>query len=164
MAKYSDASVVTQTSLSILNAGQRVIAALGVIALMVLAAVGVKDPTMTVGDLVMVNSLLIQLFIPLNILGTVYRDISQGLIDMETMFPLLRRPEVVSDKPDAKPLHVRAGEIVFENVVFAYDRERTILKGISFRVPAGKTVAVVGPSGAGKSTISRILFLFYDIQ
>jgi ATP-binding cassette subfamily B protein len=164
MAKYADASIVTQTSLSLLNTGQRFIAALGVIALMVMAALGVKDGTMTVGDLVMVNALLIQLFIPLNILGTVYRDISQGLIDMETMFTLLRRPEEVSDKPDAKPLRVTAGEIQFDNVVFCYDHDRTILKGISFCVPAGKTVAIVGPTGAGKSTISRILYRFYDIQ
>jgi len=164
MEKYAHASIVTQTSLSILNAGQRVIAALGVVGLMVLAAIRVKTGTMTIGDLVMVNSLMVQLFIPLNILGTVYRDISQGLIDMETMFTLLRRPQEVADKPGAPPLAVMQGEIRFDNVVFSYDRERTVLKGISFRVPAGKTVAVVGPSGAGKSTISRILFRFYDIQ
>jgi len=164
MAKYADASVITQTSLSILNTGQRVIAAAGVVGLMLLAAFGVKAGTMTVGDLVMVNSLLIQLFIPLNILGTVYRDLSQGLIDMETMFGLLRRPQEVQDKPDAQPVRVSKGEIEFKNVVFAYDPDRVILKGISFRVPAGKTVAVVGPTGAGKSTISRILYRFYDIQ
>ena len=164
MEKYAHASIVTQTSLSILNTGQRVVAALGVVAMMVMAAMGVKNGTMTVGDLVMVNALMIQLFIPLNILGTVYRDISQGLIDMESMFALLRRPEEVADKPGAPPLAVASGEIRFDNVVFAYDRERTVLKGISFRVPAGKTVAVVGPSGAGKSTISRILYRFYDIQ
>ncbi len=164
MGRYAHASIVTQTSLSILNTGQRVVAALGVVAMMVMAAMGVKDGTMTVGDLVMVNALMIQLFIPLNILGTVYRDISQGLLDMESMFTLLRRPEEVADKPGAPPLAVGAGEIRFDNVVFAYERERTVLKGISFRVPAGKTVAVVGPSGAGKSTISRILYRFYDIQ
>ena len=164
MEKYAHASIVTQTSLSILNTGQRVVAALGVVAMMVMAAMGVKNGTMTVGDLVMVNALMIQLFIPLNILGTVYRDISQGLIDMESMFALLRRPEEVADKPGAPPLAVTSGEIRFDNVVFAYERERTVLKGISFKVPAGKTVAVVGPSGAGKSTISRILYRFYDIQ
>jgi len=164
MEKYAHASIVTQTSLSILNTGQRAIAALGVVTMMVMGAVGVKAGTMTVGDLVMVNALMVQLFIPLNILGTVYRDISQGLIDMESMFGLLRRPEEVADKPGAPPLGVTSGEIRFENVVFAYDPERIVLKGVSFRVPAGKTVAVVGPSGAGKSTISRILYRFYDIQ
>jgi ATP-binding cassette, subfamily B, heavy metal transporter len=164
MAKYAQASIVTQTSLSLLNIGQRVIAAMGVVALMAMAAMGVKDATMTVGDLVMVNSLLIQLFIPLNILGTVYRDLSQGLIDMETMFSLLRRPAEIVDKPGAPPLRADAGEIEFENVVFCYDPERTILKGVSFKVPAGKTVAVVGVTGAGKSTIARILYRFYDIQ
>jgi ATP-binding cassette subfamily B protein len=164
MAKYADASVITQNSLSILNVGQRLIAAVGVVAMLVLAALDVKAGTMSLGDLVMVNTLLVQLFIPLNILGTVYRDISQGLIDMETMFSLLMRPQEVSDKPDAPPLAVGKGEIVFDNVVFCYERDRTILHGISFKVPAGKTVAVVGPSGAGKSTISRILYRFYDIQ
>jgi ATP-binding cassette subfamily B protein len=164
MAKYAHASIVTQISLSILNTGQRVVAALGVVAMLVMGAVGVKAGTMTVGDLVMVFGLMSQLFIPLNILGTVYRDISQGLIDMESMFSLLRRPEEVADKPGAPPLAVKSGEIRFENVIFAYEPERTVLKGVSFRVPAGKTVAVVGPSGAGKSTISRILYRFYDIQ
>jgi ATP-binding cassette, subfamily B, heavy metal transporter len=164
MAKYADASIVTQISLSILNAGQRVIAAAGVVALMVMAAIGVKNGTMTVGDLVMVNALMVQLFIPLNLLGTVYRDISQGLIDMETMFALLRRPAEVQDKPGARPLTVTEGEIRFDDVVFAYDPDRIVLKGISFCVPPGKTVAVVGPTGAGKSTISRILYRFYDIQ
>jgi ATP-binding cassette subfamily B protein len=155
---------VTQTSLSILNTGQRVIAALGVVGLLILAAIGVQNGTMTIGDMVMVNSLMVQLFIPLNLLGTVYRDISQGLIDMEMMFNLLRRPQEVQDKPDAPPLAVGHGDIEFKNVVFAYDRDRIILKGVSFRVPAGKTVAVVGPTGAGKSTISRILYRFYDIE
>jgi ATP-binding cassette subfamily B protein len=164
MEKYAHASIVTQTSLSILNTGQRVAGALGVVPMLIMAALGVKAGTMTVGDLVLVYGLMAQLFIPLNLLGTVYRDISQGLIDMESMFALLRRPEEVADKPGAPPLEVSAGEIRFDNVVFAYDRERTVLKGISFRVPAGKTVAVVGPSGAGKSTISRILYRFYDIQ
>ena len=164
MEKYAQASIVTQTTLSVLNTGQGIIASLGLVAVMILAALGVKDGSLTVGDLVMANALLIQLFIPLNLLGTVYRDISQGLIDMEMMFGLLRRPQEVEDKPGAKPLVVTNGEIRFDNVVFAYERDRTILKGVSFRVPAGKTVAVVGPTGAGKSTISRILYRFYDIQ
>jgi ATP-binding cassette subfamily B protein len=164
MEKYAHASIVTQTSLSVLNTGQGIIASLGLVAVMVLAVLGVKDGSLTVGDLVMANALLIQLFIPLNILGTVYRDLSQGLIDMEMMFGLLRRPQEVQDKPDAKPLVVTNGEIRFENVIFSYEHDRVILKGVSFRVPAGKTVAVVGPTGAGKSTISRILYRFYDIQ
>jgi ATP-binding cassette, subfamily B, heavy metal transporter len=163
MEKYARASIITQTSLSVLNSGQGVIASLGLIAVMALAAVGVKNGSLTVGDLVMANALLIQLFIPLNLLGTVYRDISQGLIDMENMFALLNRPEEVQDRPGATPLQVTKGEIRFDNVVFSYDPDRTILKGISFKVPAGKTVAVVGPTGAGKSTISRILYRFYDI-
>ncbi|HEX5278474.1 MAG TPA: ABC transporter ATP-binding protein/permease [Micropepsaceae bacterium] len=163
MEKYSQASIITQTSLSVLNTGQGVIASLGLIAVMALAAIGVKNGSLTVGDLVMANGLLIQLFIPLNLLGTVYRDISQGLIDMENMFALLSRPEEVQDRPGAMPLQVTKGEICFNDVVFAYDPDRTILKGISFKVPAGKTVAVVGPTGAGKSTISRILYRFYDI-
>jgi ATP-binding cassette subfamily B protein len=164
MEKYAQASIVTQITLSVLNTGQGLIASLGLVAVMILAALGVKDGSLTVGDLVMANALLIQLFIPLNLLGTVYRDISQGLIDMEMMFGLLRRPQEVKDKPDAKPLAVGNGEIRFENVVFSYEHDRVILKGVSFRVPAGKTVAVVGPTGAGKSTISRILYRFYDIQ
>jgi ATP-binding cassette, subfamily B, heavy metal transporter len=164
MEKYAHASIITQNSLSFLNFGQRLIAAIGVVGMLVVAAFGVKNGTMSIGDVVMVNTLLVQLFIPLNILGTVYRDISQGLIDMETMFSLLRRPAEVVDKPGAPDLKVGAGEIVFDNVVFCYDPERIILKGVSFKVPAGKTVAIVGPTGAGKSTISRILYRFYDIQ
>ena len=164
MLRYADASIIAQTSLSVLNTGQGVIASLGLAAVMALAAIGVKNGSLTIGDLVMANGLLIQLFIPLNLLGTVYRDISQGLIDMETMFALLDRPEEVQDKPGAERLKVANGEIRFDNVIFAYEPERIILKGISFRVPPGKTVAIVGPTGAGKSTISRILYRFYDIQ
>lgn len=164
MEKYAQASIITQTSLSVLNTGQGVIASFGLIAVMALGAAGVKNGSLTVGDLVMANALLVQLFIPLNLLGTVYRDISQGLIDMENMFALLNRPEEVQDRPGATPLQVTTGEIHFDNVVFSYESDRTILKGISFKVPAGKTVAVVGPTGAGKSTISRILYRFYDIE
>jgi len=131
---------------------------------MTLTALGIKDGRFTVGDFVMANAILMQLYQPLNLLGTVYREITQGLVDMDAMFRLLRRPQEVTDKPGAKPLVVTGGEIRFDDVVFAYDPERTVLKGISFTVPAGKTVAVVGPSGAGKSTISRILYRFYDIK
>src|SRR3984885_15344534 len=111
----------------------------------------------------MANAILMQLYVPLNLLGTVYREITQALVDMESMFRLLYRPQEVRDKPGARDLVAGGGEIRFDNVVFAYDPERVVLKGISFHVPAGKTVAVVGPSGAGKSTISRILYRFYDI-
>jgi ATP-binding cassette subfamily B protein len=163
MEKYAAASVDTQSSLSYLNTGQAVIISLGLMAVMILAALGVKSGRFTVGDMVMANALIIQLYVPLNLLGTVFRDIQQALIDMESMFSLLRQPAEVVDKPDARPLAVNKGEIRFDNVVFAYEPDRTILKGISFRVPAGKTVAIVGPSGAGKSTISRILYRFYDI-
>ena len=164
MEKYTRASIQTQISLSVLNTGQAIIVALGLAAIMVLAALGVAQGRLTVGDLVMANSYLIQLYVPLNLLGTVYREITQALVDMDAMFHLLHQPQEVKDKPGAKPLKVAGGEIRFDNVVFAYDPERIVLKGISFTVPAGKTIAVVGPSGAGKSTISRILYRFYDIK
>jgi len=164
MEKYAKASIQTQISLSVLNTGQALIVALGLAAIMALATLGVMRGNLTVGDLVMANSYLIQLYVPLNLLGTVYREITQALVDMDAMFRLLHQPQEVTDKPDAKPLAVAGGEIRFDNVVFNYDPERTILKGISFAVPAGKTIAVVGPSGAGKSTISRILYRFYDIK
>ena len=164
MEKYSNASIQSQTSLSILNTGQAAIMALGQGVVLVLAALMVKSGEVSVGKFVAANLIIIQLYQPLNLLGTVYREITQGLVDMEAMFRLLGQPREVQDKPGAKPLAVHGGEIKFDNVVFAYDPERTVLKGISFTVPAGKTVAVVGPSGAGKSTISRILYRFYDIK
>jgi ABC-type transport system involved in Fe-S cluster assembly fused permease/ATPase subunit len=163
MEKYAAASVQSQISLSVLNTGQAAIMAVGMGAVMILTAIGIKQGRFTVGDFVMANAILMQLYQPLNLLGTVYREITQGLVDMDAMFRLLRQPQEVTDKPGAQPLVVTGGEIKFDNVVFSYDPERIVLKGVSFTVPAGKTVAVVGPSGAGKSTISRILYRFYDI-
>jgi ABC-type transport system involved in Fe-S cluster assembly fused permease/ATPase subunit len=163
MKKFAAASIQAQTSLSILNTGQAAIIAIGMGIVMVLAAIGIKDGRYTIGDFAAANAILLQLYVPLNLLGTVYREITQALVDMDAMFRLLHQPQEVQDKPGAKPLQVTGGEIRFDNVVFCYDPARTVLKGISFTVPAGKTVAVVGPSGAGKSTISRILYRFYDI-
>ena len=164
MEKYSRASIQSQISLSILNTGQAAIMALGQGVVLVLAAMMVKSGEVSIGKFVAANLIIIQLYQPLNLLGTVYREITQGLVDMEAMFRLLNQPQEVKDKPDAKPLAVTGGEIRFEDVVFSYDPERVVLKGISFTVPAGHTIAVVGPSGAGKSTISRILYRFYDIK
>src|SRR5476649_1525254 len=164
MEKYSRASIQSQTSLSILNTGQAAIMALGLGAVMALTAWGIAHGQFSIGLFVAGNAILIQLYQPLNLLGTVYREITQGLVDMEAMFRLLNQPQEVKDRPGAKPLAVSGGEIRFEDVVFSYDPERIVLKGISFTVPAGKTVAIVGPSGAGKSTISRILYRFYDIK
>ncbi|MBV8798878.1 MAG: ABC transporter ATP-binding protein/permease [Alphaproteobacteria bacterium] len=164
MARFANASIQAQTSLSVLNTGQAVIVAAGMGVVMVLTAYGIRAGRFTVGDFVMANAILMQLYQPLNFLGTVYREITQALVDMDAMFRLLHQPQEVKDKPGAKPLIVTGGEIRFENVVFSYEPERVVLKGISFHVPAGKTVAIVGPSGAGKSTISRILYRFYDIK
>ncbi len=163
LEKFAAASIQTQISLSVLNTGQALIVAVGVMAVMIMASFDIMGHRMSVGGLVTVNGYLLQLYVPLNLLGTVYREITQALVDMDAMFKLLHQPPEVVDRPGAKPLHVTGGEIRFENVVFAYEPARTVLKGISFTVPAGKTVAVVGPSGAGKSTISRILYRFYEI-
>src|SRR6202163_1264267 len=164
MARYEDASVKAYVSRAVLNAGQATIFTIGLAAVMVLCAYGIKQGTHTVGDFVMINAMMIQLYQPLNFMGMVYREIKQAVIDIESMFAILaRNPEIV-DKPGAKPLVVAHGAIRFENVCFAYDPEREILKGLSFEVPAGHTVAVVGPSGAGKSTISRLLFRFYEVS
>ena len=164
MARYEDASVQAYTSLAVLNAGQAVIFTCGLAATMVMCAIGISNGTNTVGDFVLVNAMMIQLYIPLNFMGMVYREIKQAVIDIEMMFSILSRNPEVKDAPAAPPLAVAKGHIRFEDVHFAYDPDRPILKGISFEVPAGHTVAVVGPSGAGKSTISRLLFRFYDLS
>ena len=160
---YEEASIKSRTSLSILNTGQSVIIAIGITTLMILAAQGVVAGTMTVGDFVMVNAYLLQLAMPLNFLGTVYREIKQSLIDLETMFKLLKSDAEVTDRPGAPALALQGGAVTFDHVSFGYDPRRPILKDVSFSVQAGDTVAIVGPSGAGKSTISRILFRFYDV-
>jgi len=163
MARYEKAAIRTYTSLGVLNTGQAVIFTLGTVVCMLLAARDVTSGRLTIGDFVMINAILMQLYLPLNFMGMVYREIKQGLIDIETMFALLHEPSEIVDRPGAKPLRVTKGEIKFENVSFAYDPERPILKNVSFEVPAGKMVAIVGASGAGKSTISRILFRFYEL-
>lgn len=164
MERYERASVKTYTSLAVLNTGQAIIFTCGLTATMLMCAIGVRNGTNTVGDFVMVNAMMIQLYQPLNFMGMVYREIKQAVIDIEKMFGVLQRNPEVKDLPGAKPLVVTAGNVRFDNVQFSYDPERPILKGLSFEVPAGKTVAIVGPSGAGKSTISRLLFRLYDVS
>ncbi|WP_454629857.1 ABCB family ABC transporter ATP-binding protein/permease [Bradyrhizobium cenepequi] len=164
MERYEHASIKTYTSLAILNTGQAIIFTAGLTAIMLLCAVGIRNGSNTVGDFVLVNAMMIQLYQPLNFMGMVYREIKQAIIDIEKMFGVLARKAEIKDAPDAKPLVVTAGSVRFEDVRFAYEPDRPILKGLSFEVPAGKTVAIVGPSGAGKSTISRLLFRLYDVS
>ena len=170
-ARYDDnlqrletAAIKSQTSLSVLNLGQSLIIAVAVTMLVWRATLGVVAGTMTLGDLVLVNALMIQLYIPLNFLGVIYREIKQSMIDMEKMFALLGQNREIADAPDALPLIHHGGAVRFENVRFGYDADRVILHDISFEIPAGKTVAVVGPSGSGKSTLARLLFRFYDVN
>jgi len=164
MARYEHASVKTYTSLAVLNTGQAVIFTVGLTATMLMCAIGVRKGQNTVGDFIMVNAMMIQLYQPLNFMGMVYREIKQAIIDIEKMFGVLSREAEVEDAPGALPLVVSSGNVRFEDVRFSYEPDRQILKGLSFEVPAGKTVAIVGPSGAGKSTISRLLFRLYDVS
>ena len=159
---YEKAAVKSQTTLAFLNVGQGIIIAVGLVVVMLLAGSGVAAGRLTVGAFVMVNAYLVQLYMPLNFLGVVYRNIKQSLIDLESMFRLLDVNAEVMDRPGAAPLEVTRGEILFDHVSFRYDERRPILEDVSFRVPPGGTVAIVGSSGAGKSTISRLLFRFYD--
>ncbi len=164
LAAYEEAALQSQRSMGFLNAAQAGTIAIGVTLMVIRAAEGVVDGTLTLGDLVMVNAFLIQMFQPLSFLGVMYREIKQSVTDVERMFTLLHRPLEVRDATDAHPLHISAGKVEFEQVNFAYNEDRPILHNISFTIPAGKTVAAVGASGAGKSTLARLLFRFYDVK
>jgi len=164
MAKYERATIRTYGSLAVLNAGQALIFTTGMVLSMLFAARGIAKGTMTIGDFVLVNAVFIQLYQPLNFMGMIYRELKQALVDIEAMFDLLGQAPEVKDRPGAKPLSVSKGAIKFEDVHFAYDEARPILRGVDFEVPAGHMVALVGPSGAGKSTISRLLYRFYDVK
>ena len=164
MERYEEASVQAYVSLAVLNAGQATIFTIGLAVCMVMCAYGIQEGRNTVGDFVMINAMMIQLYQPLNFMGMVYREIKQAVIDIETLFAILGRKPEIEDKPGAQPLKVSDGAIRFDDVHFSYDPDRPILKGLSFTVPAGHTVAIVGPSGAGKSTVSRLLYRFYELS
>ncbi|MEM8949158.1 MAG: ABC transporter ATP-binding protein/permease [Pseudomonadota bacterium] len=164
LSRYQSAAIKSQTTLAVLNFGQAAIVAVGVTAIMIFAAQGVVDGSLTVGDVVLVNAFLLQLYQPLNLLGFVYRELKQSLADLETLASLLALEPEITDKPDARPLALDGGEVRFDGIGFGYDSRRPILRDLDFTVPAGQSLAVVGSSGAGKSTIVRLMFRFYDVD